>query len=232
MKFLKDFEDLFLDISIGEKGHWKPIQTGIRLSTASLLEIQDVLLKEGLPYILTSRFTQDKIENLFSTIRQRNKAPNAYEFKNYLKNVSVAQYMHESRGSNYQLDDATYLADFLEVKEAIEDPREVEEDSLDGDFFEHLESKFPTFQLSSDECENLYYFCGYVIFSFLKNSKNALCEECINDLSIKPGPYHIGGFYKIIKLKDYTGKALKYCNKKVFEQLVIPLERRFQMLSS
>ena len=66
ISFLKDYISLIQRIKIGEKGHWKPIQTGIALSTTSIIEIAERLLKvEGFEFFLTSRLSQDKLENLF-----------------------------------------------------------------------------------------------------------------------------------------------------------------------
>ena len=38
---------------------WKPIQTGVILSTQSVLEFQEELLASGHKFLLTARLTQD-----------------------------------------------------------------------------------------------------------------------------------------------------------------------------
>ena len=48
---------------------WKPIQSGLILSTQSVLELASELFKEGYSFILTERFTQDTLESYFSVIR-------------------------------------------------------------------------------------------------------------------------------------------------------------------
>ena len=60
---LIEFRDLFQRLQSGKNDAWawKPWQTGVILSTSSILELQDILLKEGLPYVLTARFTQAKL---------------------------------------------------------------------------------------------------------------------------------------------------------------------------
>lgn len=81
ISFLKDVMELFENIVCGEKGTWKPIQSGIRLSIKSILDIQDYLLNEkGFKFLLTSRFSQDSLENLFSVIRSKPVIPNALKF--------------------------------------------------------------------------------------------------------------------------------------------------------
>ena len=54
----------------GKRPGWKPIQTGVLLSTKSLLDLFDVLvMKSSLKFLLTGRFTQDSLENLFLQLR-------------------------------------------------------------------------------------------------------------------------------------------------------------------
>lgn len=109
IEFLKDIMDLFRNIKIGNKSTWKPCQTGVLLATQSILELQFVL-----KFLLTSRFTQDCLENLFSSIRSIQPIPNALQFKNNLKLVCVAQYLRNVSNSNYDQDDREFLGDLLD----------------------------------------------------------------------------------------------------------------------
>merc|ERR1719411_341638 len=97
-------------VKIGEQGRWQPTQTGIILSTTAILELQERLLSEGLPFILTSRFSQDKLENLFSQIRRRRATPTPFEFRNALKIVTIAQFLYKPKGGSYEEDDGVYIA--------------------------------------------------------------------------------------------------------------------------
>ena len=52
------------------KSCWKPVQTGVKLSTTSMIcLVQELLSSPDIKYISTARFTQDALENLFSQIR-------------------------------------------------------------------------------------------------------------------------------------------------------------------
>lgn len=53
------------------KGDWKPCQTGVILTTTSVLSLAEELLDAGHTYLLTGRLTQDCLENLFSVVRLR-----------------------------------------------------------------------------------------------------------------------------------------------------------------
>lgn len=62
------------------------------MATSSILSIQQDMLAQGHMFVLTSRFTQDCLENLFSCIRQRNPVPTPVEFQQALKSISVGQF--------------------------------------------------------------------------------------------------------------------------------------------
>lgn len=74
--------DVFRTMHVGPKGAWKPSQSALLISTKSMLDIQeDFLTNKNYVFILTSRFTQDCLENLFSVMRARQAVPNAFNSK-------------------------------------------------------------------------------------------------------------------------------------------------------
>ncbi|KAH7978663.1 hypothetical protein HPB49_006327 [Dermacentor silvarum] len=78
--FLKDLIDLFEKLEIGgaTKKSWKPIQTGIVMSTTVMLHVQKLFLEDfGFGFLLLSRFSTDALEYLFSTLRSKNPVPRA-----------------------------------------------------------------------------------------------------------------------------------------------------------
>lgn len=102
------------NMRIGD-GQWKPVQTGILLSTHSVISLSQHLLGEhGIHFLLTARFTQDCLENLFSSVRIKNATPTPVEFKKALKIITVAQFLKTAKHGSYDTDDSTYLADYLE----------------------------------------------------------------------------------------------------------------------
>lgn len=64
-------------------------------------------------FVLTSRFTQDCVENLFSQIRIKHVTPNPLQFTQDLKVISIAMYMKNINNSSYDNDDRNYLSGFL-----------------------------------------------------------------------------------------------------------------------
>jgi hypothetical protein len=83
--FLQSFSDMITDCKFGERGDWKPVQSGILLSTTSIVELASELVGNRHLYLLTGRLTQDCLENLFSTVRLKNPLPTPREFRSALK---------------------------------------------------------------------------------------------------------------------------------------------------
>ena len=72
---------------------WKPIQFGVILSTTSFINLQNkFLLEKKFDFLMTSRFTQDCLENLFSLVCAKQVVPTALQFKNNLKLICVARF--------------------------------------------------------------------------------------------------------------------------------------------
>lgn len=126
---LTEFRSIARDMKIGSQHRWKPVQTGIVLSTSTVLSLTDTLLSHSeIKFIMTSRFTQDCLENLFSSVRLRNPTPTPIEFRNALKIITVAQFLKRSRHSSYDDDESSYLINYLEpVEHTVEEsiPTEV-----------------------------------------------------------------------------------------------------------
>lgn len=162
VSFMQFFMTLFRDIKIAD-GSWKPVQTGVLLSTSSILSLQKDLLKEGYKFVLTARFTQDSLENLCSMIRARNPIPTPYQCKMALRVISVSQYLKHAKKGSYDIDDgAFFLADYRSqfsssVTKVIEGAHEDEVDDVIPD-------------MSSSEESAFAYLSGYLASSVLKNN--------------------------------------------------------------
>ena len=103
--FLEEMVDLMGRIRIGEAGIFKLRQKGFMLSITFALELGEYLLnKEGLKFVLTSRFTQDVIDNFFSVIRSKYVTPNVLQFKYDLRLISIAQYSKFIHSSTFNYD--------------------------------------------------------------------------------------------------------------------------------
>lgn len=110
--FLKDFLDIVRGIKVGD-GKWKPFQSGLLLCTQTALDMQIVYLeKYNFLYLLLGRFTQDALENLFSSLHNKKAVPDAREFKQALRLITLSQFQADVRRSNYSANDANYIIEY------------------------------------------------------------------------------------------------------------------------
>ena len=72
-------------LRIVDKAEWKPVQCGVVLSLSLALTIAENLLDHQ-DLLLTSRLTQDCLENLFSCVQSKNTVPTPREFKCFESN--------------------------------------------------------------------------------------------------------------------------------------------------
>ena len=126
IQHLEEMIELFHKINIG--GKWKIVQTSIITTTKSIIDLQNMLLSvHKFQFVLTARFSQDSLKNIFSQIRGRNCDPSAREFLYCLRAIMISQYLREVKTSNYDHDDAKHALDFLTKKKT----ENLEEDKVD-----------------------------------------------------------------------------------------------------
>lgn len=210
IKFLEEVIVVFRNLRIvgnNNKVIWKPIQTGVILSTTSILNLQQKFLDEKkFKFLMTSRFTQDCLENLFSVIRTKQVVPTALQFKNNLKLVCVAQYLKKSSKGSYDVDDRDFLSGFLDVvKEKVHKPAENIQLPENWD-------KSHAFTLDNSEQNALYNIAGYII-SRVKNN-DSICNLCVNALGSKLK--NDESYATFVSTKEFKDKCLFYANKKTF----------------
>jgi len=208
--FLRNVIHLFETLTIGSKAAWKPVQTGVILTTQSLLGLSDDLLSRGYKFVLTSRFTSDCIENLFSCVRTNNPIPTPLEFKNKLRLLSVAQYMRVKSSSSYSVDSGSYLADFIAscksqaTKQAADPEPEVPESIALSD----------ARSLPETELASLYYLAGYIVSRILKS--NGTCDHHV--LAVKAAKENLSSDYaSLIRLNSYKDDCLVSCSSVTFD---------------
>lgn len=113
--FLNEVIEVISQIEVGILKTWKPFQTGIIISTKSAIELTKYLLDvEKFEFVLTGRFTQDCLENLFSVVRSKHVIPTALQFKNDLKLITILQYMKNVGSASYEQDDREFFSEFLD----------------------------------------------------------------------------------------------------------------------
>ena len=205
VKFLSHFAEMIGSCKFGVKGDWKPVQSGIRLSTQSILQLCEDVLSSS-PFLLTSRFTQDCLENLFSSIRFKNPVPTPLELKRALKLISVGQFLKAASTGGYKVDDSEYLADFLSVHPVVSSPEE--------EFHEVVICEFTSSPaLSVAEEASLYYLAGYCVQSL--NKQHQLCPICLCTAQLE-ATVDLASISSLTCLKEYRQHALFHCSVDVF----------------
>lgn len=207
--FLRSIIRLFETLSIGNKGAWKPVQTGIILTTQSIINVTEHLLASGYQFILTSRLTSDCIENLFSCVRTNNAVPSPLEFKNKLRLLSASQFLRMKASSSYDINDSAYLADFLSVSKTANS-------QSDDDLPEVLCFKYVSSSLSDADLASLYYLAGYIVSRVLKS--NRTCQTCISAIKSEDNSF-VANHALLLKLKAYKDGCLVSCTPQVFEMM-------------
>ncbi|KAJ8956758.1 hypothetical protein NQ314_006632 [Rhamnusium bicolor] len=178
LDFLKTFIDIFKRAKIGARELWKPVQKRVIITTQSILDIQQIFLEDkGYTFLLTSRFTQDCLENFFCVIRSKQVIPNAVQFKNNLKSICISQYLKSVNTGSYDVDDREFLSEFLDLMPKLSSPTNCESNDIIIPELPEPEN------LSSSEINSLYNIAGYIVKSVLKNSKT--CRECVESIGSK-----------------------------------------------
>lgn len=211
LDFLNNVINIFTQLKIGNG--FKPVQRGIIISTTSIIELTNYLItKKNFKFVLTSRFTQDCMENLFSQIRQKNVIPHPLQFSNDLKLVSIAMYMKCINNSSYDNDDRENLPGFVEYLSIIKQKNECES-YLNNNVSNSDE--IPPFnqnsisRLSSLELNSLYNIAGYIIQSITKICK--ICNNCLQSVGSKTALSYT--FTKLVQYKRFTNNCLFFMSK-------------------
>ncbi|KAL7377191.1 hypothetical protein ABVT39_023472 [Epinephelus coioides] len=126
------------------------------------------MLNQGHRFVLTSRFTQDCLENTFSCVRSKNPVPTPVEFHHALRIISVGQFLTTIRSGSYQEDDNTFLADFLDTVEQNVTP------SVRVEQLMTVNRTAP--DLTKTEKCILFHLAGYIIHKVIKFA--SICGKC------------------------------------------------------
>ena len=192
--FLKNAMYVFGTIKIGSKGHWKPLQTSALLSTKTVLDLSEYLLKErNFDFFLTSRLTQDCIENLFSDIRLKQVVPNAVQFKNNLKLIIMSKFMKKIDSSNYTHDEREMVSDFFKIlmKNKVKKKNKKDNEIIDKELEMLLNIPKEGTSFNYQDMNLIYYNAGYSVRSIL-NTKQQICDNCFNSVA-RYEPYMFEG---------------------------------------
>jgi hypothetical protein len=170
--------------SSSRQSSWKPIQTGILVSTQSLLDLFASLVASGsYNYLLTSRLTQDALENLFSQIRGRgNSHPTPVHFRHCLRLISISQFLAVPKHSSYSITECDFAVSLLRSNsKSSADQVLIDTDASSSDTNHVLLPSVPNkVELTPSEKNALCYLTGWIAFKL--KTRFLSCNACINFL--------------------------------------------------
>ena len=175
---LQEYSEMMSGLSFQCKtgGQEKPIQAGTNLLVKGLIDLDRFFLTEqGLPFLLLGRFSSDAIENYFSMVRARNRAPTAVEHLRAFKALLVLKQLKPNKKGNCTLDDESHtgnwLTDLNDVKQLLE------MDKLDDEDHEPFPILIGDKLVKDFDQENsMANALGYMLKKTIL--KQSLCEDC------------------------------------------------------
>ena len=115
----------------------KPFKWGVLLTITSIKNLAKFFIKDiGQKSLLTKVFSTESVENLFSSVRARKKAPTALELRYIIRSLIIVKYMKPSKHGSYddadeESDDKEKKKGFLaELKEIRKREKEEEQDNM------------------------------------------------------------------------------------------------------
>ena len=158
---------------------WKPLQTGMILSSLTVMKLTEELFLDGFSFFLPGRLTQDALENVFSQVRRKSATkPTALQAKEALRLICVSQFISDIRSSNYASDSDYHLLDTT-----LEMTRAVSAGHTSGLPTTTSEQTTPFSALSVAAQENDIYFISGSILNTLLKRKN-ICQPCLEALQM------------------------------------------------
>lgn len=158
-------------------------------------------------FVLTSRFTQDCLENTFSCVRSKNLVPTPGEFHSLaLRLITVGQFLTTIRSESYLENDSCFLADFLDTVEQNVSPSVRVEELI------AVNRKAP--DLTKIEKCILFYLAGYIVHKDTKLTttweKCKTATQCNVDSPV--GEYNI-----LVNLKVFKAGALCHPSQEAYD---------------
>lgn len=164
----------------------KSTGNGLRVTLHTTLSLVDYLTKVNYKYLLTSRLSQDKLENLFGIIRQCNGCndhPTPVEFLTIVECLSFYNLAHPpSRGGNTErfiIDALVKTCPSNNDKDAI---IKLIDSFIENGNIENLSETVSAMNKSNEPHSDdriIHYIAGYVVRKFKQQIK---CKECETQL--------------------------------------------------
>lgn len=211
---LTEMMEIMRKAKFGHEGRWKPFQRGFIISTTSILEISEYLLKEKqFSYVLPGRVEQDCLENLFSTIRSGNPKRNALQIRDSIKQITVSEYLSPPlRHSAYQWDDSEFVNNFLKIVRSVKAEnekqnlavQEIDKENLDCE----LDLDLSMVVINRRERNVLYKIACYILYKITISKVKVHCDHCLSSCRLPHSAEH-GWYSKLTRQPNFQYKSNK-----------------------
>lgn len=206
---------LFRFMTVGIDKHWKPCQAGVIMACTSIIDLQDYFLhKRSYKFLLTGRFCQCCLENLFSILRVRQLIPNPLQVKQNLRVLVLSQICTNVKNTSY--DNDTYdedieniKIDFIKFSTDLAVARRAE--SAIEELMESSALVLPRLKdhhislLDPWELQIIYDMAGSVLHS-IKIGSSTICDLCFNSVLWQEKGRH--PYSLVTEMKNYTDNNL------------------------
>jgi len=204
---------------------------GIKWTITALINVYEskkILMSQKFPnkeyFLMTNRFTQDPLENLFSIMRQKNsynKNPTARTFRFCFGTICSFSLMRCSENCNCEKDDDDYInVDTLKDVQIETPPIEENIDSddlyklIDVDDYESDNSSSSTITTQMNNPKSLetcaiIYFAGYLAFKCLNSFTCDNCEQNLTSSTDLNGETQLLLTFKMFNVNESQTQGLK-----------------------
>lgn len=171
-------------MQFSQSSTWKPVQTGMKLSTTSVLDLHKTLVVTGgLKFLLTSRLNQDALENVFSQVRGKGDThPSVVSFRYNLRAICLSQFMSVPKTASYHPDHTPHLLDLLShnTNKSKSGDSRIDFEDIESDVVNNLAT---TAIVNIDFVDKnvVSYIGGWVAFKLKSLLKD--CGECCDSLT-------------------------------------------------
>ena len=167
------------------------------------------LKEKGFKFLLGGRFSTDAIENFFSCVRYKNKAPTPLEWRRNIKALVFVQFLRPNKNGSYQEDDreANWLAALEDVKKVDLTGQKDEEMNDDHEFILENYQK-----MDFHEENNLSHAIGYILKKTICSI--SACSSCQDAFTTKDDNLEV---HAVTRQRCYVPGALVYPSKLAYE---------------
>ena len=192
----------------------KPFRWGTLMTINSIKTVANWLLRVvGFLFVLCGKLGTEVVENLFSSVRIKKKAPSPLEFKYIIRSLIVIKFMKPPKGASYEQADEVnersgFLTEFKQIRKEEADLKALSDE-------EYNDYPILTGDYKVKDYDEEVAFCN-LIGCILKRTicTKSYCEDCISQLKDTEQTFREQDW---ITRKSWVPGAMVYPTKKAYD---------------